>query len=953
MTRRLVERNSIAVFACLVALLVLLSAYFTANRPTYMDEMGLFNPAYMVAHTGRLTYPIYGYDNLPVIVHPPIHVGLIGLLCRLGCTWYYAEGTPTAFFLLLGIWIVVRGAFPAPVKLAFLFGIGFLMTAQALPVSWFATRPEGHLHAAWFAALLMLESGRLSGWNRGRLFGGAFLLTWASSVHYYATPAVAGLAVYAVWVVVSLGWKEARPRVLALAGGAALFGLPYLAFYLVPNWHDIVAVIRQTQASGGPSSISQHFDLYRQWAGDASFPAFLRIALHSGIPLMALSTAILASVRSTRGMAIASLPLQLGVFLFAVHKQPSYLLHELALFGAALAVGTLVLADWLASRPQLPAWSRGAAMPVAAAFLCLYLATGFAAPLTAVSLTHAQAHPGDLARAAAKQILGPHARVTSRMGAWYTSGADSWHDYYHDLIGPQSHSYDAVHYLENFDAAVDYLHFSGNDSLNTEHKTLSNWYSTGLLKLRGFYFSREAGDLRLVFMSVNRPPKVIGYAGRGGALYRFDESADGGHEVITASCPSLPELEPGRFDGLYPWASIGVLNLPESNPRPPAVMVTVLTSRDAAEPAGLLRRSCVETGRVRGAVSMADPAALVASLRREDRTIGFYANLEDVPGFQGAGIPADAVPPEGMAPLEGVVSLAELEPNDRATRIERAPEIRVTTPASPGAFAAYFPLHAADKLAFPLWVRLRLRVLSGRVGLAATTESGEMVAQCRPLLPTPGPIEVALKLPEPARADDIVLFNERAGGSRVEILDAVALASPPDGLAYRRLIETSGASTALGVPASLQPPTGAVRLDSVLNLAEAQPGYKTARIEWLPRLRVTTPALPGGFGAGFPLHLAGRATSAAWVQVRLRVLSGRIGLAVNSARNGIVARSRGWLLPTAEPVDAALPVPDLSRGDTFVVFNGSVASASQAEILDIAVMVSRAPAMQRQLRGVR
>ena len=75
-----VERYTVSVFACGVALIVLLSAYFTANRPTYMDELGLYNPSYMVAHYGKLTYPIYaGYENLPVIVHPPIHVGFIGL----------------------------------------------------------------------------------------------------------------------------------------------------------------------------------------------------------------------------------------------------------------------------------------------------------------------------------------------------------------------------------------------------------------------------------------------------------------------------------------------------------------------------------------------------------------------------------------------------------------------------------------------------------------------------------------------------------------------------------------------------------------------------------------------------------------------------------------------------------------------------------------------------------
>jgi len=943
-TQRPVEDYTVAAFACLVALLVVVSAYFTANRPTYMDEMALYNPSYMLAHYGTLTFPIHGYENLPVIVHPPIHVGLIGLLCRLGFTWYYAEGTPTAIFLLLGIWIVVRGAFPAPVRLALLSGIGFTMSARNLPVTWFGTRPEGELHAAWFAALLLLEAGRLGGWNRAKLFGGAFLLTWASSVHYYATPAVSGLAIYLVWAVFGLGWKRARPRLLALVGGAALFGIPYLALYIAPNWHSIAASI-QSQTVGG-SSIGQHMALYRQWAGWAGFPLVLRIALRPGVPLMIFSTAILAAVPSTRGMAFSSLPLQLGIFFFAFHKQPAYLAHEVVLMAAALAVGAVVLLDWLARRPALPAWSRSIAVPLAAALLGGYLVTGFASLGNAVSFTHAQVHPGDLARAAAKRILGPNARVIGRMGAWYTAGAGSYYDHFHDMLLPESSFQDPVRYLENFDAAADYPHLSGSDSLNPEHRTQSYWYATGLLKLRGFYFSQEAGDLRIVLLSVNRPPKVVGYAGRQGKLYRFDESSSGDYDLTTATCPALPELEESRFGELYPWASMGVLRLPESDPRPPAVIVTVLARRGAAEPAGLLRRSCLQTGRIAGLVSEADPSALIASLRREDTPIRFYANAEDVPGFRGVGIPSDAVPPTGTQRLEGVVNLRELEPDDRATHIERAPAIRVTTPASLGAFAAYFPLHAAGKIAFPVWVRLRLRVLSGRVGVAATSSGGGIVGKIGPLLPSPEPVEVALKLPEPAGADDIVLTNERAGGAQVEVLDCVVEASAAGELAYRRLIEANGSSRVLGVPASLQPPSGAERLDSVLNLAEAQPGYKTARIEWVPQLRVTTPDLPGAFGAAFPLHPGARSVTAAWVQVRLRVLSGRVGLAVNSVKTGIVARSDRWLLPTLQPVDAALRIPDLSRGDIFVVFNGSVASAAQAEILDLAVMVARKGAPQ-------
>jgi hypothetical protein len=351
-------------------------------------------------------------------------------------------------------------------------------------------------------------------------------------------------------------------------------------------------------------------------------------------------------------------------------------------------------------------------------------------------------------------------------------------------------------------------------------------------------------------------------------------------------------------------------------------------------------------GRVQGLVSKADPSALIASLRREDTPIRFCTNVEDVPGFQGIGIPSDAVAPADAVPLEGLVSLAEIEPDDRATHMERRPAIRVTTPASPGAFAAYLPLHAAGKIAFPIWVRMRLRVLSGRIGLAATTGDGNIVVRGDALLRSPAPVEIALKLPNPALADDFVLFNGGASSAQVEVLDAVALASPADALVYRRLLEAAGASTVLGVPGDLRPPANAVRLDSIVNLSEAQPGYKTARLEWLPQLRVTTPDLPGAFSAAFPLHSAGKAVGGVWVQVRLRVLSGRIGLAVNSAANGIVARSSRWLIPTAEPVDAALQVPDLSRCDNFLVFNGSVASSSQAEILDVAVMAP-APAARK------
>jgi hypothetical protein len=945
------ERYTVVAFACFVALLVLLCAWFADNRKTDIDELALYNPAYMVAQYGRLTYPVETYYDLPMIVHPPVHVGLIGLLTRLGLTWYYAEGTPTLCFLLLAICIIVRGNFPPLVKLALLFGVGLLMSYGELFAGFFGSRPEGTLHSAWFAALLLLESGRLSNWNRASLFGGAFLLTWASSLHYYATPALAGLAVYLVWAVANLGWKEARPRVLALVGGALLFGLPYMVLYIVPNWSSIVTAIRYHQAGADlsptrQSPIGQHLDWYRQWSATSYFPLVLRQALGLGVPLMCFSTVLLAAVRSTRGIALASLPLQLGIFFFASHKPGVYLVHEIALFAAALAVGTLALLDWLVRRPQLPGWSRSAAILLAAVPLCLYLATS-TVPLKSAVIS-AQVHPADLARAATKQILGPHARVVSRPGAWYASGADGWHDYHLDLIGPGSADYDPVRYLQNFDAAVDYPFRSGFDDDNREHKTLSGWYANGTLQLRGFYFAEQEDDLRLVLLSLHKPQAVVGYAARHGVLYRFDESPSGDHQVIAATCPALSELDSSRFNQLYPGAFIAVLELPKSNPRPPAVVVTVLSPRSALEPAGLLKKSCTETTRITGRLSVADQDALVATLRREDTPMHFYRYVEEVPGFNGVGIPASALPPDGTVPLPGVVNLAELDPAGPAAKIEKIPGILVTTPAIRGGFGVHLPIHAAERLTFPHWVRFRLRVVAGRIGLAAISNDGTIVARSGLLLPSPQPIDVAIRTP--LGASDVVLFNNLdRGASKVEILDATAVASPQDGLTYRRLIDAKGASIGLGVPADLQPPDHALRLDSILNLSEAQPTSQTARVERLPQIRVTTPTSPGAFAAAFPLHLVEKVTTVAWVQLRLQVRFGRVGLAVVNSKGEIVIRTTASLLPTAESVDVALKVPALSRGANVVVFNQNLASASQVDIWDAAVVVAKedAPLHQR------
>src|SRR5437588_553044 len=96
---------AVGAFACVVSVLVLMAAYCT-DRSGDIDEIGFLNPPYMLAHYGKLVFPAYAFSpffDRPVITHPPVHLGFVGLLWRLGLPPYYAEATPTVLLLFLCI----------------------------------------------------------------------------------------------------------------------------------------------------------------------------------------------------------------------------------------------------------------------------------------------------------------------------------------------------------------------------------------------------------------------------------------------------------------------------------------------------------------------------------------------------------------------------------------------------------------------------------------------------------------------------------------------------------------------------------------------------------------------------------------------------------------------------------------------------------------------------------
>jgi hypothetical protein len=771
-------------FAVFVASLVLLSAYCTDRDGGSFgvdfgdfDELIMQNPPYMLAHFGRMTFPTFWFNrgfDLPMAANPPIHTGGIGLLMSLGFSIYYAEATVVFLLLMLCLAAIVRSVFPTSVKLGLLFSIGFLATAGDTLTLCFGTRPEGEVQAAWFLGLVLLESGRLDNWNRLRLFAGALSLTWASGVHYYAAFAFAGVAVYLVWAIRSLGWREGRGRAIALCAGGCVFGGLYLAFFLVPCWRLILGEIHAVYGPGSVGvAISRHLDLYRAWSHNLCRPAVVRFAMRSGIPLVVFSSAILAAVRSTRGLALAALPLQLFVLLFAWHKPEFYLIHECVLFAAALGVGGLVCAGFALER--FSAAVRRAFPSVAAVALGVCLVWGSPMLARAAVSLHPMVHEVEVARAASRRILGPNARVSGRMGAWYASGAAHWADLQNDLA-PDRLWFDAPTYFSNLDAAADYLEQSDADPLGT-------WYSDGTLKLRGFFFGETNHQLRLVYLSARRVPQVVGYVARNGRLFRFQEDPAGDYQVLSAVCPRE------RTAWLRPRTSTfsSVLLFQEGSPDAGRLMVTILAPRSAMSPSGEIGRGCREISKISGTLEFAHKEALLASLRQDDPPMHFYRMLEQMPGYTGMGLPASAAPPPDAIRLDGILDLSKAAAQ-HSGRVEFRPGMRVTTGTGLGTFSVTIPVNRAESIATPCWVTFRVQVISGRVGFAAYDSRKGIIARTPAFGKSPQPQTIALRVPDFRSATHIVIFNESTlpAGGLMDIFDAGVLVQGTAGAGSKR-----------------------------------------------------------------------------------------------------------------------------------------------------------------------
>jgi hypothetical protein len=610
----------------LVIALLLLAAY-SSDRGGAVDEVGLFNPSYVDLHYGKISYPVYDHWD-SMVVHPPVHYKIIAAFMRLGLTYYYAEATPALLLLLAGVLLIAYSGFPVPVKIGLLCGlVGPIAIFATQDLELFGMRPENHINAAWLAGLIALESGRYKNWEPKRLFVGAFLLTYASGLHYYAAPALLGIPVYMIWSVVQLGWRRAVRPLLVLTAGGLLFGIPYLRLFLIPDWTQVVAMLRSVPQEGIREILRHHIVQYHVWASGHIGLFGLELAFRWGIPAVLLSTPILIAIPATRALGLAALPLELFVLLFAGHKHAYYFVHEVSLYCIAAVAGGAMLIDRLASMvPRRPLLTRrialtAASLIVGGTLLAAKWNAGYSAILPEVRLQDAE-----IARAAGKEMLGPNARVGSRIGAWYSSGGEHWYQPSPDLLWRKfPPNFDVAQFVSRFDAVAEYAHMSSVTN-NDRNGTLSSWYADGTLRLGGFFFTDSNQELSYLLLRGTPASPIRGYALRHRNLVRFEENAAGDYELLSLACPVTLE---GDFRARVPYSN--VLYLPRQHLEDvDRSVVTALIPTDGPRSYAELHPECGIVLRIRGFLSPVDRKALVEKMRREDKPMLFYRQLSEM-----------------------------------------------------------------------------------------------------------------------------------------------------------------------------------------------------------------------------------------------------------------------------------------------------------------------------------
>jgi hypothetical protein len=628
-------------FACCFLVLATAAILVLAflDRGITFDEAGLYNPAYMMLHYGRISYPIHGHFD-DMVIHPPTHYLVLALMMKLGLSLFHAAAVMPALLFLTAGWLLFISPFEFSAKVGLWFG------TYLAAVVWTSTqtvRPDLTLALAWIAGLIALEAGRLANWDPKRLFAGSVLLGYAAALHYPGAFGWTGVLVYMVWVCRSLPWPEARARVAVMFAGIALIGIPYLVLFLIPFRHEIAEVLHQVQGEGGPAdAFRRHVEAYRVYsslrpvfAGNQPLVQALLTPLWAWrIPAAFIGPPLLLAFRSTRGLGLAALPQVLFIAFGARHKDTrfsGYFTPEMIVYLSGVITFVTAAVLWLAAR--LP--SRVAQM---------ILVTLGLAGLTGLSLRDKPSVSGsrvgftsnlndmDVGRAAAREIGGPDAFIGSTsLGVWYTSGAAHYYLVSPEVLYGPGFTINPKDYFSRFDGLViDQL--NSWVTWNQQRVSLTSLYLASDLHLKGFWFDerRANAESELSWMMyAAKPGPVRGYAMRDHRTYRFDPAPDGDSILFCAVCQARDLGNHGQFESyltlFFPLAADAD---PRSGPDSTPLIRTLLVSKEQFQRDVLPQSTrCKVRDQVAGRMVQVDSGAMLAELKATDRTIRFYRSF--------------------------------------------------------------------------------------------------------------------------------------------------------------------------------------------------------------------------------------------------------------------------------------------------------------------------------------
>ena len=782
------ERHAFAVVA--VAVCVLTGAYsFFIEREIFADEPGLYNAIYTFEETGHIAYPLYEQSEI-MTIHPPTHYLLVGWLHNLGLSLFAAAAVPLVALTALIAILVATGGFQFAMAVALLLAC---FSANVIWADYMTVRPDLHLTLAWFAGLVTLEASRNRNWSPWRLALGSALAVYAATLHYWGIAACAMPLVYMCSA--AFAHRHDRrflvSRFASVSIGGLVVGLPYLVWFVVPYWKNIIADVGVVQGDGGfGTAVARHLTAYSSlversptgWGPRPIVTAFLYPLLALQIPAVIGAIATLfASRRYTFAVAGSLVPA--FVLLYSQGKAIGVTLYftpEMTLYLAGALTCCFGAAQWAFGHAPRPLGRLAAVVAGVLAFASLAQV-----PASAGSGWRwtRSLHDLKLSRAASFDLLGPDALVGMvSLEPWYIAGGRFAWIAANELTVANQSGNDVDFYLRNVTAFAidrDWWHALPNLA------PLGSWYLDHKLSLFGFVLptSRSARNQIMLLASRHAPARVRGYflSAAGGQL--FEQMEDGTAVISVWKCPA--PVGESRFEESFYRNAFHYNAAP--GPMSPTILIvgSEWRTQPRVEQEALLL-GCQSRDVVRGRLTFVGAETLLSSLRqREHPTEIVHTFLEAMVSSRGFDRPGGM---RSAARLDtqiiwDQVSIPVASSSDRRSELP----IVVKPPARPWARAATLPLRIDWDRSADLMIRVRARIHGGDAALWIVPPDDRGILARADHEPSDEPVTLNLIVKANVDAGALAVVNGERGSAHTEVevqaidvfrLDPAAPASP-------------------------------------------------------------------------------------------------------------------------------------------------------------------------------